>query len=222
MRRRLRLHATYANVASTLALFIALGGGAYAAVGNPFVGHGGVIHGCIPVNGGVLTVIRRGDACPKGTRSLRFNRTGKRGKTGKPGAAGAPGSQGTRGNDGPQGVTGPTGPSNAYFDYAAGSNAASVALPAGDYALRGTANFNNPNTTGVDAAGCTLQISGPGTVSASPGGATVPDSGQAEVAAEGIAHLPASSTILYSCFFALSGTTVNTAVTAIRVGTASP
>jgi len=39
---------------------------------------------------------------------------------------------------------------------------------------------------------------------------------------QGVAHLPGASQILNNCFFTLSGTTAVTAVTAIRVGTASP
>jgi Collagen triple helix repeat (20 copies) len=100
MRRRFRVRATYANVASTAALFIALGGGAYAATGGQFVGPGGVIHGCVPKTGGSLAVVRNGKKCPNGKVSLPFNQTG---------ATGLPGSQGVAGPEGPQGSKGPQG-----------------------------------------------------------------------------------------------------------------
>lgn len=104
MRRRFRPHATYANIASTVALFIALGGGAYAAVGNPFVGQRGLIHGCVAKTGGVLRVVKVGKKCPKRTVSIAFSQKGQ------PGANGLPGGRGPAGNGGPTGATGVTGP----------------------------------------------------------------------------------------------------------------
>lgn len=100
---RFRAHATYANVASTVALFVALGGGAYAAVGNPFVGQRGTIHACVSKTGGVLRVVKAGKDCPRRTVSLAFNQTGQ------PGANGAPGGPGPVGGTGPSGVAGPMG-----------------------------------------------------------------------------------------------------------------
>jgi hypothetical protein len=66
---------TYSNVVATAALFVALGGSAYA-LGPSFVGAGGAIQGCVAKSGGVLTVVKPGKRCPKGARSLMFNAHG--------------------------------------------------------------------------------------------------------------------------------------------------
>ena len=98
-----RARVTYANVASTIALFLALGGGAYAAVGNPFAGPGGAIQGCVK-RGGALIVVKSGRACPKHTTSLRFGQTGPQGIQGPQGVAGRDGAPGTPGKDGAPGT----------------------------------------------------------------------------------------------------------------------
>ncbi len=77
MRKRL----TFSNVVALIALAVALGGGAYAAVGGGFLSGSGTIQGC--VNRGALDVVAAGKKCPRGTVSLPFNQRGP---------AGAPGS----------------------------------------------------------------------------------------------------------------------------------
>ena len=59
--RRIHRHVTYGNVVATFALFLALGGSAYAVAGNPFVGRDGSISGCVKRSDGVLSV---GEAVP--------------------------------------------------------------------------------------------------------------------------------------------------------------
>ena len=55
-------HLSYANVASTLALVFAMGGGAfYAAPSSPV--HNGVIHTCYRASNGALRVVRAGARC---------------------------------------------------------------------------------------------------------------------------------------------------------------
>jgi hypothetical protein len=103
MRRTPRL--TYANVMSTVAVFIALGGGAYAA-SSGFVSSGGAIHGCVTKHGGALKVVRTGSRCPKGARSLIFDVRGARGLPGARGPAGPAGAPGTPGHDGAPGPPG--------------------------------------------------------------------------------------------------------------------
>jgi hypothetical protein len=78
---------TFANVVAVIALFVALGGGAYAAAGNPFVGTGGTIQGC--VRNGALDVVKAGNRCPKGTTALPFNQTAAPGTQATPGAGAA-------------------------------------------------------------------------------------------------------------------------------------
>ena len=87
------------NVMSTIAVFAALGGGAYAAVGS-IPGADGVIHACVPSKGGLLRVIGAGKKCPKHEKVLAFN---QRGPQGLPGTPGAPGAAGAKGEPGPQG-----------------------------------------------------------------------------------------------------------------------
>jgi hypothetical protein len=100
MIRGMRPRLSYANVVASIALFIALGGGAYAAIKLP--------------------------AGSVGTKQIRKNAVGsaqvrdrsllasdfKLGQLpkGAPGAAGSPGSAGPQGPPGPQGATGPAGP----------------------------------------------------------------------------------------------------------------
>jgi hypothetical protein len=50
---------TYANVVATAALFMAMGSGAYAALGSS--NH--VFHGCVDIGSRVLRVIPSGRAC---------------------------------------------------------------------------------------------------------------------------------------------------------------
>jgi hypothetical protein len=150
----IRSHLTYANVMATLALFVALGGGAYAATSSSLVGSGGVITGCVPRSGGALKVIKRGKRCGKGAVALQFD---QRGIAGTVGATGATGSPGARGSTGTTGLTGPAGPSNAYSSTSSSptkdNNSTSVTVPAGDY---------------IAVAGCTVQaFAGPGTTSSS-------------------------------------------------------
>jgi hypothetical protein len=86
----------YANVASSLALFIALGGGAYAATGG-FVGPGGSVRACVGKHGAV-TIVKPGGRCPHHTTTLLLDQTGR------------PGSNGLNGAQGPAGpATGPAG-----------------------------------------------------------------------------------------------------------------
>lgn len=114
MVRSLRRHMSYSNVVASLALFVALGGGAYAAAGGSFVaGTNGAIKGCVPRKGGVLQVVKVGKRCPRGTVALTFN---------------AKGSAGPQGIQGPAGSRGPAG-SNATVDGVAAGGALTGAYP---------------------------------------------------------------------------------------------
>jgi hypothetical protein len=118
--RLIRRHLSYANVASTLALVFAMGGGAYAAL-SPV--HNAVIHTCFRQANGALRVVHAGARCGRRERALAFN---QRGRVGPRGATGAPGPVGRTG------ATGKTGRAGA-----AGRNITSATLGAGNAACPG-------------------------------------------------------------------------------------
>jgi hypothetical protein len=105
---------SYANVMATIAVFLALGGGAFAAT-TGLKTKGGTIHGCVSARTHVLTVLKPGKRCGRGHLSLKFNATGTRGvtgpagPTGQAGAAGAPGPEGDTGRAGTPGTPGTAG-----------------------------------------------------------------------------------------------------------------
>ena len=86
----MRRHITYANVVFTLALFVVLGGGAYAVTGRPTAD--GVIHGCVAANG-TLRIVGNSHACHRarghgksripGESPISWNRQGPTGPPGK-------------------------------------------------------------------------------------------------------------------------------------------
>jgi hypothetical protein len=109
---RARRRLSFANVISSIALFVALGGGAYAASGG-FVGSNGVVRVCVGKTG-VLTAVEPGKKCQQHTTTLALNQQGEpgtNGTNGKPGTQGAQGAQGIQGAQGLAGIQGPPGPS---------------------------------------------------------------------------------------------------------------
>jgi hypothetical protein len=89
MRKMIRGRLTAANGLGVVAVFLALGGGAYAASSSSLTGAGGAITSCVGKKGGTLKVTKPGQRCPKGKVKLTFNAAGP---------------------IGPAGATGPTGP----------------------------------------------------------------------------------------------------------------
>jgi hypothetical protein len=104
--RPIRRHLSYANVASTLALVFAMGGGAYATLAPV---HDGVIHTCVRKSGGALRVVRAGARCGRHERALAFNQRGPVGPRGATGAQGPTGKTGATGRTGRTGRTGAAG-----------------------------------------------------------------------------------------------------------------
>ncbi len=103
MVQRFAGHLTYANVVATVALFVALGGGAYAALRLPrnSVGTAQLKNNAVTprkVKNGSLTLR---DLAPAQVASLK-------------GAQGPPGATGATGSQGPTGETGPAGPSQGF------------------------------------------------------------------------------------------------------------
>lgn len=89
-------------VVAFLALLVALGGGAYAAVNS---GGGGAVYTCYLKGHGDLRVVSAKAKCSKNEKALVLNRQGV------PGAAGSTGASGPQGA---KGDTGPRGPSAAF------------------------------------------------------------------------------------------------------------
>jgi hypothetical protein len=86
MKTRLRSRLTYANVMATGAMFVALGGGAYALTGIPDAN--GVFHGCVSNQTGVLRVVSKASSCHKrthhnpGETAISWNQQGVPGQDG--------------------------------------------------------------------------------------------------------------------------------------------
>jgi len=99
----LRRHLTYANIAATLALFLALGGGAYAATQLP--------RNSVDTAQLKKEAVTAGKIAKKTRAQLQGARgpagaQGPQGKTGKPGPKGATGARGAQGIQGPKGEAG--------------------------------------------------------------------------------------------------------------------
>jgi hypothetical protein len=163
--RRIRL--TPGTVLAAVALFVALGGAAYAAGGNPFVGPGFVIHGCVG-KGGAFKVVKPTKSCPRHSTALRISQIGLPGAAGKTGAAGRSGAAGAAGRNGAVGATGPAGAAGATgatgnaIGYSAstgvtgvdisgatgqtGKTIVSKSLPAGNYILSGKVEIDMSDT----------------------------------------------------------------------------
>ncbi len=121
--RKLGRSLSYANVMATVAVFLALGGGAFAAT-KGLTTKGGAIHGCVSARTHVLTVLKPGKRCERGHVALAFNAKGVPGATGPAGPAGPAGQAGAVGAPGPMGETGTAG--EAGTPGAPGKNAVSL------------------------------------------------------------------------------------------------
>src|ERR1700742_2055730 len=151
-----RRHLTYANVAATLALFLALGGAAYAAtqlpknsVGTKQLKKGAVTAAKINVK---TRNALRGATGPAGPQ-------GKTGKTGKTGAKGATGPQGKTGNQGEAG----TGPAFEVFTSGktvttAPTTVVAGTLPAGAYVV--SADVYLESAGKLTTVTCSLNVGG--------------------------------------------------------------
>lgn len=132
MLRKLRPHLTYANVASSVALFLALGGVSYAAVALPKNSVGSA-----QLKKNAVTAAK----VKNGSLGLGDFRKGQL-------RAGTRGAQGPQGEPGPQGAIGPSGVSGAHLvtgvpttiTAVGGFGTATVSCPAGERVLSG--NYN--------------------------------------------------------------------------------
>jgi hypothetical protein len=92
---KLRSGLTYANVMATIAVFLALGGGALAA--TSFVGSDGTIKSCVSSSGN-LKVLKPGKKCAKGTTKIAWNQNGPRGQAGAACLSSDPNCKGPKGD----------------------------------------------------------------------------------------------------------------------------
>ena len=98
-----RARLSYANVMATVAVFLALGGGAYALSEIP--DRSGVFHGCVSNRTGVLRVVKSARSCHRpvlrgrhrdpGEFAVSWNQQGQPGPQGRQGLQGSSGSNAT-------------------------------------------------------------------------------------------------------------------------------
>jgi hypothetical protein len=133
-------HLTYANVVATLALFIALGGGAYAAIK-------------LPKNSVTTIQVKNGTLVSKDFKKGQL-KAGKAGPPGVKGAQGATGAAGERGLGGPAGPFGPAGAQGVKGDVgAAGADGSAKA-----YAFISGQGTVGANAKGITAANVTAHL----------------------------------------------------------------
>jgi hypothetical protein len=99
----IRRHVSYANVAATLALVLAMSGGAIAATGG--FSSGGTLRACVNEEG-AIRLLKGGRHCKKGQTPVAWNQSGPAGPRGASGSAGAKGDIGPQGPKGDQGTEG--------------------------------------------------------------------------------------------------------------------
>ena len=104
--RSVLAHLTYANVMASAAVFIALGGGAYAVQlrATPST----VLYACAKKKGGALRTVKKTKRCKRGERKVSWSVGGPSGPSGSAGAAGAVGPTGPAGAPGATGASAAT------------------------------------------------------------------------------------------------------------------
>lgn len=198
MLTRLRSCLSYANVMATIAVFVALGGGAYAAFR-------------LPANSVGSRQLKNSAVTPK--KVARATIKLFKGQKGAPGPQGDRGPQGAQGVQGLQGIQGPIGPSNVYFTSST-SVGAELTLPAGDYWIEGQCDFSNSNGTAQPGLEILTSSHAGGIGSAS---ATIPATGTTVASHDATAHFASQGTLDNGCTSnAGTGVSSNT-LTAIRL-----
>jgi hypothetical protein len=158
--KTLRSKLSFANVIASLALFIALGGGAYAAtqlpknsVGTTQIQNNAVTPAKLSAAAESGMEGPRGPAGPKGPTGAK-GATGPTGPKGETGSRGEKGDKGDKGDQGERGVPGPEGdPGPLTVD--ASAQASAVPLTTGTYAipLSGTTSWTPaPDEIGIVSA----------------------------------------------------------------------
>jgi Collagen triple helix repeat (20 copies) len=187
---------TYANVIATIALFLALGGSAWAATN-------------LPKNSVGPAQLKKGAVTPtKINRAAKAMLKGTAGERGSPGPRGEAGAKGEPGPKGDTGDIGPRGPSATYskFDNGppSGPRSVSVSVPAGNYVALGSmvANFTGTGYVEVNCflTGSTGSTGVGGTELTIPPPPGVSSVSLAPAEAQAVLTIPAGGgTITYSC-----------------------
>jgi Collagen triple helix repeat (20 copies) len=102
---------TYGNALATVAIFVAMGGGAYAVSAIP--ARNRVTYACFKKKTGQLRIVAKSKKCTRSERRLAWDQQGLQGPQGglgPPGPAGPFGPAGSIGQNGAAGATGATGP----------------------------------------------------------------------------------------------------------------
>ena len=100
---RIRRHLSFANVAAGLALLFSMTGGAFAATGG--FSSGGTLKACANEEGR-LKLLKSGEHCRRGQKSISWSQIGPAGAKGATGASGAAGAGGPSGAPGAAGADG--------------------------------------------------------------------------------------------------------------------
>jgi hypothetical protein len=209
---RLRQNITYANTVSTIALFVVLGGGAYAAVTLPknSVGTKQLKKSAVTsvkvkdrsllatdFKAGQIPAGAKGDTGAAGVK-------GDTGATGPAGAKGDAGAAGAKGDKGDTGLTGPRGPSSlqqvkgadvADLDNTSGSTLASAVLTSGKYLVQAKTVLSSAAASMVD---CSIFTNGNAGTPIDSATVKIPAGGQAEVNLVGAEAL-GSNFLLFVC-----------------------
>jgi hypothetical protein len=195
MLARLRSCLSYANVMATIAVFVALGGGAYAAF-------------TLPANSVGSRQLRNSAVTPKKVARATIKLF-----KGQKGVPGPKGDQGRQGVPGRQGLQGPVGPSNVYFTSST-SVGAELTLPAGDYWIEGQCDFSNSNSSQQPGLEILTSSQAGGIGSAS---ATIPASGTTVASHDATAHFTRQGTLDNGCTSSAGTGVSSNTLTAIRV-----
>jgi len=104
--KRITRHLSYANIMATVAVVFAMAGGAIAATGG--FTSGGKLQACVNEEGRVK-LLKSGERCKRGTKSVSWSQSGPAGAKGAPGVPGASGAAGVAGAQGAVGAKGADG-----------------------------------------------------------------------------------------------------------------
>jgi hypothetical protein len=172
----IRSRLTYANVIATAALFLALGGGAYALSGIP--DGGGVYHGCVDPKTGALRVVKSASACHKTRTVKRGNRRVRTpgesaiawNQQGRPGVTGVNGANGVNGSNGANGATNVVVRKTTTTPVLAATGDANC--NPGERAVGGGASRSDGSQANTDVIRTSFPVSVQGTGLPAPAGAT--------------------------------------------------